>query len=69
MTDFEYRVLVLGLIQGIYTEKEALELIDADKCCICGNRELNENLKENDDGKYCETCWEAREEYGVMGDL
>ena len=60
MTEFEWRVLILGLIKGVYNEEETMKIIDAKKCCICGCIELEEYMHENDDGVYCETCWNSR---------
>ena len=69
MTEFEWRVLVLGYIRGVYTKEQVLGIIDAKECCTCGHIDLEEYMHKNEDGVYCDTCWEAREEYGVMGNL
>lgn len=60
MRELDWRALVLGYIQGVYSKEEVLNIIDAKKCCVCDHIDLEEYMHENEDGVYCETCWDSR---------
>jgi len=42
------------------TKDYLLEYTDLKECGICGYIGLEEDMHENDDDTYCDTCWEAR---------
>jgi hypothetical protein len=60
MDSLDWRALVLGLFNGTYSEEEAMNIIEAKKCCTCGCYDLEEYMHENEDGVYCDTCWQSR---------
>ena len=61
MDSLDWRVLVLGVINGTYTEQEAYNIIEAKECCTCGHVDLEEYMHENEDGVYCDVCWNSRD--------
>ncbi len=60
MDSLDWRALVAQYMNGSIKEEEILGVIDAKRCCTCGCVELEEYMHENEDGAYCDTCWEAR---------
>jgi len=47
-------------LNGISKENELLSIAEITKCTTCDEYILEEYAHENEDGTYCDTCWEAR---------
>ena len=45
---------------GDSTKQHLFAYMDLKECGICGHVDLEENMHENEDGIYCDCCWEAR---------
>lgn len=69
MSELKMRELVVDYMNADMKENEFMNMLALVKCCTCGYVLLAEDSHENCDGIYCETCWEAREEYDTLADI
>ena len=60
MNEVEWRALICQYLNGSLKEIELYNIAELKKCHVCGYTEFEEYMFENEDGVYCETCWESR---------
>ena len=60
MTELEYRELIMDYLNGETKESELMNIAEIKECCTCGYKLLEEEIHENEDGYYCDVCWESR---------
>jgi len=56
----EFREVLRDYFNCDCTKEHLLAYANLKECGICGYVGLEEDMHENDDGIYCDVCWEAR---------
>ena len=56
----DLREHLVRYLNGDMIKEEIIRYFELKECGICGHIDLEENMHENEDGIYCDCCWEAR---------
>jgi len=56
----DYEDTIIHYLNGVYNKDDVLEVFEIAECTCCSCYDLEKYMHRNDDGVYCETCWDAR---------